>query len=36
MKHFRKELWFRIPTRRGFRNITSNVEACVHQSGIRE
>lgn len=36
MKHFRKELWFNIPTRRAFVNITSQVEDCVRQSGIRE
>jgi secondary thiamine-phosphate synthase enzyme len=36
MKHFRKELWFEIPTRRGFVNITPQVEKCVTASGIRE
>ncbi len=36
MKHFRKELWFNIPTRRAFVNITSQVADCVRQSGIRE
>jgi secondary thiamine-phosphate synthase enzyme len=36
MKSFRKELWFEIPTRRGFVNITSQIEACLTQSGIRE
>ncbi len=36
MKTFRKELWFQIPSRRGFINITSQVEECLHESGIRE
>jgi secondary thiamine-phosphate synthase enzyme len=36
MKSFRKELWFNIPTRRGFINITSQVETCLGESGIRE
>jgi secondary thiamine-phosphate synthase enzyme len=36
MKSFRKELWFNIPTRRGFVNITPQVEECLHESGIRE
>ena len=36
MISFRKELWFQIPTRRGFVNITSQVEACLRESGIRE
>ena len=36
MKSFRKELWFEIPSRRGFKNITSQVESCVRESGIRE
>jgi secondary thiamine-phosphate synthase enzyme len=36
MKSFRKELWFNIPTRRAFVNITSQVEACLKESGIRE
>ena len=36
MKSFRKELWFNIPTRRGFVNITQEVETCLHESGIRE
>ncbi|RME19908.1 MAG: YjbQ family protein [Candidatus Zixiibacteriota bacterium] len=34
MKHFRKELWFNIPSRRGFVNITPEVEAAVHKSGV--
>jgi len=36
MKSYRKELWFNIPSRRGFVNITSEVEVAVRESGIRE
>jgi secondary thiamine-phosphate synthase enzyme len=36
MKSFRKELWFNLPTRRGFVNITPQVETCLHESGIQE
>lgn len=36
MKTYRKELWFDIPTRREFRNITPDVERCLRESGIRE
>ena len=36
MKSYRKELWFEVPTRRGFVNITPQVEACLAESGIRE
>ena len=36
MKSFRKELWFHVPTRRGFINITPQVEACLAESGITE
>ena len=36
MKSFRKELWFSIPTRRAFVNITPRVEECLTESGIRE
>ncbi|HSB34312.1 MAG TPA: secondary thiamine-phosphate synthase enzyme YjbQ [Nitrospirota bacterium] len=36
MKSFRKELWFNIPSRRGFVNITRDVEECVQQSGVWE
>jgi secondary thiamine-phosphate synthase enzyme len=36
MKSFRKELWFEIPARRGFVNITREVEACVRESGVKE
>ncbi len=36
MKSFRKELWFDVPQRRAFFNITSEVQACLAESGIRE
>jgi len=36
MKSFRKELWFEIPVRRGFTNITSRVEECIRESEIQE
>ena len=36
MKSYRKELWFNLPTRRGFVNITPEVETCLRESGIRE
>lgn len=36
MKSYRKELWFNIPSRRGFVNITSQVEAALRESGIQE
>jgi len=36
MKSFRKELWFEVPTRRGFINITPTVEACLRESGVKE
>lgn len=36
MKHYRKELWFNIPARRGFVNITPDVEVAVRESGIKE
>ena len=36
MKSYRKELWFNIPTRRGFVNITPQVEQCLRESGITE
>jgi secondary thiamine-phosphate synthase enzyme len=36
MKSFRRELWFEIPARRGFLNITSDVEHCLLDSGIHE
>ncbi|MGH9825038.1 MAG: secondary thiamine-phosphate synthase enzyme YjbQ [Blastocatellia bacterium] len=36
MRSYRKELWFNITTRRAFINITSEVEQCLRESGIRE
>lgn len=36
MQTYRKELWFNVPTRRAFINITPQVEECVKESGIRE
>ncbi len=36
MKSFRKELWFNIPSRRGFVNITPDVEECLRESGVQE
>ncbi len=36
MKSYRKELWFHVPTRRGFVNITHQVEACLAESGVME
>ena len=36
MNSYRKELWFDIPTRRAFRNITPEVERCLQASGIQE
>ena len=36
MKSYRKELWFNVPGRRGFVNITPQVEAALRESGIRE
>ncbi|MBL6764747.1 MAG: YjbQ family protein [Verrucomicrobiae bacterium] len=36
MKSLRQELWFDIPARRGFINITPDVEDLVKKSGVRE
>ena len=36
MKSFRKELWFNVPTRLGFINITGNVELALKESEIQE
>ena len=36
MKTYRKELWFEIPTRREFRNITPDVNQCLGESEITE
>lgn len=34
MKHYRKVLTLHVPTRRGFINLTPQVEACLAASGI--
>jgi secondary thiamine-phosphate synthase enzyme len=36
MKSYRHELAFTVPSRRGFLNITSEIEHCITDSGIRE
>ena len=36
MKSFREELWFEVPSRRGFVNITGQVRDCVERSGVTE
>lgn len=36
MKSFRRELYFEIPARRGFVNITEQVKDCVKASGVKE
>ncbi len=36
MTSYRKELWFELPTRRAFVNITPEVEACLRESGVIE
>ena len=36
MKSYRKELWFDVPTRRAFINITSDVRDCLRASKIKE
>jgi secondary thiamine-phosphate synthase enzyme len=36
MKSYRKELWFHLPHRMGFVNLTPDVENCLRESGIAE
>ena len=36
MKSYRKELWFDVPSRRAFLNITEQVRDCLHESDITE
>lgn len=36
MKSYRKELWFDVPSRRAFLNITPEVEAALRDSSIKE
>ncbi|MCW8860742.1 MAG: YjbQ family protein, partial [Deltaproteobacteria bacterium] len=36
MKSFRKELFFNVPARRGFVNITGQIHQCLAESAIQE
>jgi secondary thiamine-phosphate synthase enzyme len=36
VKSFRRELWFDVPGRRAFLNITREVEDCLRESGVKE
>jgi secondary thiamine-phosphate synthase enzyme len=36
MKSYRQELWFQVPGRRAFVNITPQVEQCLKASGVTE
>ena len=36
VKSYRKELWFEVPQRRGFINITDQVLVCLKESGVSE
>ena len=36
MRSYRKELWFNVPSRRAFINITTPVQDCLRESGIKE
>jgi thiamine phosphate synthase YjbQ (UPF0047 family) len=36
MKHLREELWFNLPDRRGYLNITDQVQSLVTQSGVQQ
>ena len=36
MKSYRKELWFNLPERRGFINITPQVDECLLESSVKE
>lgn len=36
MRSYRKELWFHLPRRMAFVDITGDVEACLAESGVRE
>ncbi|NLG51096.1 MAG: YjbQ family protein [Chloroflexi bacterium] len=35
MKHLREELWFNVPQRRGYINITEQVQQLVRKSGVQ-
>jgi secondary thiamine-phosphate synthase enzyme len=36
MKSYRKELWLKVPARRGFVNLTAQVEQCLQESEVKE
>ena len=36
MKSYRQELWFEIPSRRGFVNITPHVQKCLEESRVSQ
>lgn len=36
MKSYRKELWFNLPERMAFINITGDVEECLRESRVQE
>ena len=36
MKSFRKELWFNVQGRRGFVNITPQIDICLEESRVKE
>ena len=36
MKSYRKTLWFEVPTRRAFINITGEINRCLQERGIQE
>src|SRR6202035_3881536 len=36
MKSLTEHLWFEVPARRGFINITPKIEELVHRSGVTE
>ena len=36
MKSYRKELIFNLPVRRAYVNITSKVQDCINESGVKE
>jgi secondary thiamine-phosphate synthase enzyme len=36
LKSFRKELWFNVPSRRAFINITPQVDEFLRECGVRE
>jgi thiamine phosphate synthase YjbQ (UPF0047 family) len=36
MKSLTEHLWFEVPKRRGFINITPKIEELVHRSGVIE